>query len=249
MFIRAMIRKKLLFMSLLLGTVLSLASCLEEGENKSTYRSPAVISDNHIVGGVVMATPYGVVAAPSLQELNEGDCISALYTINYDKQPSDSYLTATDIQYQLIPKRTVVEKRGDMIDNEYNDSIAYIQLSMSPYFDGILFIQTIQKGAYGQQYKYELICNTDSIDKNQVNTVYLKSAKSNGDISGSLIDISMMEAFDLTPLISKYGRDTVIQEQDFRRLSLNLKYQIGENNGVPVYRHFENTTIEVSVFK
>jgi len=244
-----MIRKKLLFTSLLSGIVLGMVSCLAEGENKSSYRSPAVISDNYIVGGTVMATSYGVLAAPSLQELNEGDCISALYTINYDKQPSDNYLTATDIQYQKVPRSTVVEKGGDMID-EYNDSIKNIQLNMSPYFDGVLFIQAVQRGVVNQQYKLALICNPDSIDEKGVNTVYLKSTKTSENTGENLVDVTLLEAFDLSPLISKYGRDTVIQEQGFRVLPLNLKYQIGETvDREPIYRQFENTAIEISVFK
>ena len=248
MSIKVTIKKKLLFFSLLLGVLGIMVSCVAEGESKSTYRSPAVMSYNSMVDGLVMATPYGVVAAPSLQDLNDGDCISAFYTINYDSQPSNEYYTATDIQYQLLPKRIAIEKSGDMID-EYNDSIMNVQLSMSPYFDGIVFIQTIQKGANGQQYKFELICNPDSIDKNGINTVFLKSAKSNENTGGNTTEITTLEAFDLNPLIWTLGKDTVIQDQKFKILPLNLMYQVGERDSAPIYRQFENKAIEIIVFR
>ena len=240
-----MIRKKLLFVPLLFGFVLGMVSCLD-GENKSTYRSAAVIVDNHTTGGVTMSVPYyGTIFAPELKDVNDGDCIYASYAINFDKQPSPERYTATDIQYQVLPKREVRIETGSMI-NEYNDSILGIQLSTNLAFYGNLFVQTLQKGPNGQQYELELICNPDSIDANGINTVFLKSKASKG-VNGNLIDIETMEAFNLNPLISAYGKDTLISEQRYRILSLNFKYQIGDDDGEPLYRLFNDRAIEVAI--
>ena len=243
----AMIRKKLLFAFLLLGIVFGLESCLD-GDNVSSFRSAAVIVDNHTTGGVVMSIPYyGLVSVPSLQnKLSDGDCIYASYTINFDKQPTSDRVTVTDVEYLLLPKRGVRMDSGDMI-NEYNDSILGVQLSSSLSFYGNLFVQAVQQGRSGQEYELELICNPDSIDANGVNTVFLKSKAIKSGSGDNLVDIGTMEAFDLNPLISAYGKDTIVSDQRCKVLSLNFKYQISDEEGVPVYHLFNNGAIEVMV--
>ena len=237
-----MIRTRILVVALVLG--MALVSCLD-GENKSTYRSGAVVVFSPEIGGLGMYTPFqGAMSIPELQgqDLEDGDCIYTTYTINYDKQPTGTYYTATDVRYQKLPKREVITVSGDMVD-EYNDTIVTIFPSSSPYFMGNLFVQAVQKGSIGQQYKLKLICNTDSIDEKGVNTVFLKSTKSNESTQSNSVEINTMEAFDLNPLISAYGKDTTINEQKYRVLPLNIKYENKEGE----YRQYG--TVEVAVFK
>ena len=92
--------KKLLFIPFIIGIGISFNGCnIGETSNHTTFPpTPAVIDYNMSIGKVVMATSYGVVAAPSLITYSPGDCIFVYeFTVDYDNQPSLDYYTATNI--------------------------------------------------------------------------------------------------------------------------------------------------------
>jgi hypothetical protein len=242
-----MIKKNLLFILLLAGVIISTESCIENGGNKSFYNTLAVISEKS-TAGVFMNTQefpyYGPIAAPSLNNLNVGDCIYGSYLLDFDHQPTNEYLTATETNFQVVKKDAFFVSRGEMID-AYNDSIFSARIATAEYFNGNLFIETVPKGSVKEQYDFELVLNLDSIS-NGIHTAFLKSKKIDGSTHNSGL---RFVAFDVNYAITAFGRDTVVNSQHFGILSLNLKYQIGENEGVPVYTQLDNKPVEIVVYR
>jgi hypothetical protein len=243
-------KKNLLFFLLLLSIMTGGVSCLGKGESesKSSATSLAVIDSRPEMGGCVMNLPEAVVATPELaNNLKEGDCILVNFTINYSKQPSTDYYTATEIKYQLLNNTPVEVRGGEMID-DYNDPLSYIFLISRPNFKGNLFAQIEHEEKDSQLYDYELIFNPDSVDEKGIHTVFLKSRKLN-----KVGTQNAYESFNLHPLFEAYGKDTLYQsgsiKQEYRYVSLNFKYQSGVEEGLPVYSLLEREPVNIYIYK
>jgi hypothetical protein len=247
-----MIKKRLLFIMLLSGMIMGLMGCMEHGGNRTSLIDFAVMVYNSEMKALAMNTSTFSYAAPELQNLNENNCILAKFTIDYDNQPSNLYYTVTDVGYQLIDRFVSIEQQGDMID-DYTDSIHSIQLATAVLYNGHLFVQTKQSGT-NCEYDYELIFNPDSIDGNEVRSVFLKSKLIKGT-PGESSTYTSVQAFDVRNLIATYGKDTIITssdlnyEQEFRFLHLNFKYQSGIKEGIPVYTQYDTKPLTITVFK
>jgi hypothetical protein len=248
--------KKTLLLLLLPAALVGIVSCLGEGENQSSASSIAVIDFRPEMGGYVMNLPTVVLAAPELApkvengELKVNDCVLVDFTINYSKQPSAEYYTATEISYQRLNNTPVKVIAGEMMD-DYNESISRIALNTSPFYNGNVFIQIDRGETNNQVYNFELILNTDSIDENEVPSVFLKSQKTDKAIGAQTN--SALETFNLQSLFATYGRDSVYREgnveQHYRCVYLKFMYQSGTNDGVPVYSLYGGKSEYISVFK
>jgi hypothetical protein len=249
-----MIKKNLLFCLLLSAIIVGGVSCLNKTENRSSAFSIAVIDSNANMGGCVMNLPNNVVlAAPELaSKLKTGDCIQANFSIDYSNQPSTRYLTATEISYQLLNNKPAEIASGEMID-AYQDSIHSIALSISPNYNGNVFVEISRTEINNYVYDYKLILNSDSIDENGIPSVFLKSKKL-PNASGSQTNVNL-ETFNLQSLIEgTYGKDSTYKEgsieQDYRYISLNFKYQSGLKDNVPVYSNLTgNKPVDILIFK
>jgi hypothetical protein len=245
-----MITKKLFLFLLFLAIIAGGISCLGEGENKSSASSVAVVDYNPNMGGYVMNLPAVVFAAPELaSKLKVGDCIRADFTINYSNQPSLDYYTATEIRYQKLNNWQVKEESGDMIDG-YNEAIRSITLSVSPNYNGNVFLEINREETNNHVYNYELILNPDSIDEKGIPSVFLKSQKlDNTAGSSTYYDL---ETFNLQSLFEKYGQDSIYQEgsfeQRYRYVSLNFMYQSEVKEEIPVYSRYGNNPVDILVF-
>ncbi|MDR2058100.1 MAG: hypothetical protein LBP83_07465 [Dysgonamonadaceae bacterium] len=244
--------KKLSFFLFLHVFILSLTSCVDSEEiNRSSYVSYAVIDHAEDMGGYVLNLPNVVLAAPELasSNLTKGNCIQVHFTIDYNNQPF-SYYTATGIQYKLLNNTSAKIESGDMND-EYKDSINRITLEeTSPLLLGNLFVNIERKEESSQLYSYELICNPDSIDEKGVNTVFLKAHQSD-KTAGNATNFSI-ETFNLKPLFEAYGeKDSTVVAPDPEQIYilLNLKYQSGIKEGIPVYKAYNNEPLKIAIFK
>lgn len=201
-----------------------LTSCLEETGNRVTRESLAVVRmDND--GKIFLSTnyiyDYGWIAAPQLdnRDLKDGDCLFISFTIDFDNQPSTNYYTATKIGYAVIDQADIEDKStSEIIEDEYTDSIIGMGYT---YLDNKLFIQTVQYAAQKQEYKYELVCNTDSIDEeNNIYNLYLRASKNN-TASGTLQNQVYSYAFDMVDFYNQHGSDG--------KISFNVKFKSGED--------------------
>jgi hypothetical protein len=248
-----MIKKKLLFVGSLLGVMIFLTCCLEKGGNRTTSTDLAVIDNDPAMGGLVMNTANVTLAAPELAstELKSGDCIMANFTIDYDNQPF-SYLTATELIYQLLNNSVIQLMSEDAFADEYTDSISGINLTVSPYYKGNLFAQIERKITNSKICDFQLFCNPDSVDENGVYTVSLKLNESD-KTAGEATNYNV-ESFNLNPLLSFYGQDTIFDagtsyEQRGLYVTLNFRYQSGTKEDLPVYSWYSGNPVKVFVFK
>jgi hypothetical protein len=237
------------------GMIAGLTSCLENKGNRSSGRDFAVMVYNSNINALTMNTSGLAFIAPQLQDLKANDCIVANYTIDFDNQPSNqAYYTATEIQYQILSRYTA-EKSEDIID-DYTDSIRTIQgLAASPLYKGHIFIITEQAGTSSSSaYDYELICHPDSVDVNEVHTLFLKSKLLKGNTDGNSQSYTSAQAFDLSQLINAYGKDTIFKnstdyDTEYKCLLFNLKYQSGMKENIPVYTQYGKEPLMVVTFK
>jgi hypothetical protein len=202
---------------------------------------------NPDINALTMNTSVGAYTAPQLQKLSANDCITANYTIDFDNQPSGQpYDEATEIQYQLLSRYTVVEKQADFND-DYTDSIRSIQgVVANPFYYGHLFIMTEQAGTPSDSaYDYELIYHPDSVDAEGINTLFLKIKQLKGNSADNSLRYISSQAFDVSHLVKAYGKEVT----EYKYLPFYLKYQIGMNENIPVYRQFGTDTITVAIFK
>lgn len=199
--------KKLLFIPFFLGIVIGFNSCItESGSRIYTYLfSPAVIYYEIDRGGIVMGTPDGYFAVPSLTDVFEGDCIYVnAYTVNLDDQPSNDYFTAINIEKENV-ERSDLEYTDSLELGDYTLSITGAGAVISEFFNGIVFTAVSCKD---KNPALRLIYNTEEPDKNGIKNFYLlaRPSSANSDFE----DVSTIYAFDMYNLIYTQGRDTTI---------------------------------------
>jgi hypothetical protein len=242
-----MIRKEFLYgLGMMVGFAFGLTGCIENGGNRETHDSYAVVDNIPAMGGLSIHTNYGTFAIPSVTGVEAGDCIFTHYLLDYDNQPAKTYYTATEVSYKIINQSPAVllPSSSDLSD-EYNDSISSLSyISLNPLFQGKTFIQAVHP--VSGTYRLKMLCHPDSI-VNGVPTVFIKTGKLTN--TGAYASQGIEEAFDLNPLLSVYGRDTVYTNDyyysaEYRYLVLNVKYQAGLKDGKPVYESVSDKPIK-----
>ncbi len=218
-----------------------LTSCLDNVGNSQTFPiDNAVVQYSSYYPGVTfLNTSYGVVAAPELknQGYSSGDCMFVAFTVDYDNQPSSSYLTASGITkdtYKKIAKTNIfmLDAGSQVISNEIDalseDSIKTVGLVGSvPCIDNNLFMGFDQLDGESQNYEYTLVYSGSLID--DVPVLYV-CAKKSGTSSATPYGDFRYQAFDLTSFLFQYSDSE-------NKFSFYLKYKTGvDAEGKNVYK-------------
>jgi hypothetical protein len=160
--------------------------------------------------------------------LRNGDCLVANFIVDMGKQPVENRIQLHNLTYKMAGRNSVHIASGDMQD-EYTDAIAKASVYVR-YVDSVLFFILEQEAG---AYKYEIICNTDSIEKHggrDIPKLYIRSAKTG--TSDAKINYS---AFDMTAFVRQYADPAT------KKVPLFLNYKTGNSqDGKDIYRKFDN---------
>jgi len=247
-------KQKLLLIPFVLGIGLGFYSCNlgNKGGNITRYPpTPAVVDYRMDMGGTVLGTPFGYIAAPSLLSANPGDCLYlSEFSVDYDNQPSTQFYTATGIVIQQSINQSVLEQNPSIVlGNNDTLKISGLQADTNPFYNGKLFILATSKDTAPG---FRLVYNTQEVDSAGIKNLYLL-ARPSSSTPGST-DVQSLYAFDLNNLIyAQQNNDTTINAANFKYIKVILNYISGITDGVPQYTPFYATTAKdpflVCIFK
>ena len=219
-----MTRRIFLFISLILGSVLTLTSCLGDG-NKSIYVSYGVANYNPSMGGATLITEIGEFSAPGTDsKVSAGDCVVVQYTIDMDNQPSSEYYTASEIALMEVDQYYINLSEINESDPAYNVELMTVTPYYIPAFRGKAFFEMTYEGYTKKNYSYSLACDPEALDENGNVVLYLR-ARASGEESGSQAPLVDACAVDIFELINSYGtNDTDDSGNSYRYVSAQIKY-------------------------
>lgn len=246
-------KQNLLFIPFILSMGMGLFSCnFGTGGNTQTFQnSPAVVDFNLEMGGIILGTPWGYLAAPSLN-VSTGDCIYIQqFTIDYDNQPSASYYTATNIVEETVAPGQLVVGDADAID-DYTLALSNPGGMVDEYFNGRVFVWMSCKD---NNPMFRMVYDLSDAQTNSVKNFYIQGKPSS--TTENTDNVSTMQAFNLLGYIQQFGRDTTKTFKDFttpynfRYVKANMNYVSGVTDGKPTYSMLNSSDkpIEIYVFK
>ena len=231
--------RKLFFIPIILGFIIGFNSCnIGDSGNISTYPNvPAVVDFNINFGGYTICTPYGIFAAPSLNDCSTGDCLLLReFTIDYDNQPSTDYLTATSIIKEAVDL-SYFEQTNSFDLNESTLPVTSLEGVSSEYYHGKIFIMARVKD---KTPNLRLIYNTEEEVISGTKNLYLLAQPSSSIYADYY---STLTAFDLLDFIYVQGRDTTVtvsgssEKREYKYVKINVKYVSSISDGIPEYKN------------
>lgn len=216
--------------------ILGFTTCINGngGGNVSTYPvSPAVVGNDNM-GGTIIGTLWGYCAAPSLISNYPGDCLLLSFTLDYDNQPSTSYLTASNIAVtQAVNQKylNIPLVNSDTLAIMYN-----VDMAASPFFNGKIFLGITCKDN-GADFS---LTNSQEPDSTGVMDLYLTACSMSPNSSG----IYQYYAFDIMQLIQNNGSDTIDNGVNYKYIKANLNYFTGTS-----FQKTTNSPYLIEVFK
>ena len=245
--------KKLFFILLSGITVLNLTSCLS-GSNRTDLSYFAVVSYNVKEGLPSILTVIGEFAAPDLAatDLQKGDCIGALFTVDFDHQPAGaSIYHATNIRYDLVgqsfatvqnnfDEKELIFPATDLLPFKTAQAFTY-----SPILEGKFFFKFVHSASKQQEMKYIAIVkpNVEVYGDKPVD-LYLIAQKTNKPDAPDA-DVDCYYAFDLHDAIQEFGKETTYGsgssvEYRVQELKAKIKFCTGlDEEGIPEYKLFD----------
>jgi len=231
--------KNLFFIPLIMGVGVGVCSCnFGNSGNYENFSTPAVVSYKEDMGGTVIGTPIGFLATPSINDVFKGDCIYIVDALlDYDNQPSDKYLTATNIVKENVDQSYLEIRETNDLEN-YNLPISdlYAAPAMSEFFMGRIFVYPICKD---KNPSFRLIYNSIEEEFNGIKNLYLQARPSASSESNEYVSIS---AFNLSDFVNSQGIDTTItmagtsEKVEYKYMKVNLKYPSNiSKDGIPEY--------------
>ncbi len=226
---------------------LGFVSCLEDKEPIYSFdREPGIAKFKG--DQPFTRTAYGEYYTPEMSSatFETGDYLLASFTVDENNQPTQGVTTGTNFRAVKIGGSSVIIKEGDMTDT-YNDSITSMVI-YSSMVDNVFFFDFKQKAPSGQEYAYEIICNTDSViagsDNNKAPTLYIRSIKTNHPENTDVATITTSYAFDLGDFVSTYKVQYKGESSSYNYISLNIKYKTGTDKaGKDVYKFLSDKPI------
>ena len=210
--------KKIVFLFLCV-CILGLSSCLKKKDNIGRYTDlPAIFGYTSSFQPVI--TVFGEsFLAPDLStdyDLNEDDAILTSFEINFDNQPSNLYLTTSELTYTKVEKSRAFSG-GETGSSEFSAPIEGVE----PYgqASNVIFIYMKHTAPSDQVFEYEMVYNYDS----STPTVYIR-AKKVGEGSEPEETIRSLHAFDMRDFFA-----TLPKNSEDNRVTFNIKYKTGSN--------------------
>ena len=219
--------KKLFFTSFIVGILICSYSCnVKDTGNSSIFpAAPAVVSYDLNMGGIIMNTVWGNIAAPSLLSSYPGDCLYVHeFTVDYDNQPSTNYFTATNIVKDDVSKYGFEESSS--IDlGEFTLPLSKLEGATSEFFHGIFFFSATSKD---KSPDFRIIYNTEEQETDGIKNLYILAKSSTSGVGTS--DVANLGAFNIANFIYYQGRDTTLYYSGgsngytYKYARVNLKY-------------------------
>jgi len=246
-------KQKFLFIPFVLSLGIGLYSCnFGNGGNTQTFQNTVAVVDYRVdMGGPVMSTLWGVLAAPSLTDVNAGDCIYLYqFYIDYDNQPSSQFWTATGIIKEDVDQKSITITSDTITLGDYTLPISSITTVLAnEFFQGRIFTGINCKD---KNPTFRLLVNPDEKGTGQIKNFYLQAKPSSTTENSS--DVAAVQAFNLLYYIQQYGRDTTrtisgsSDQVNFKYIKANLKYVSGVTDGTPTYSTVSNTSSPMEIY-
>ncbi len=200
-----------LYNILLFFPCLFLVGCASQSSDIQTFSGvPSIIvyeNDNPY-----LKNNYSTFSSPALDTIPDETCGIAWYTVDYQNQPS----TPPPFSANLTYWETIPQSPFQLMSGEMNDIYKDTMLSVNPVslLNQFIFLSIESDNTLN----YELLCNIDSLDKNNITNMYLR-AKSDSQNKDSLsTDIETIAVFNIYPFIY----EQVLQGKD--TISFNIQY-------------------------
>ncbi|MDR3340125.1 MAG: hypothetical protein LBT25_08585 [Candidatus Symbiothrix sp.] len=246
-----MIQKKIFSFMLFAGIFMGFTGCNDlESNGVNVYTGLiGVVSYNWEIGKCVIGIGNGEFAVddPALL-LAEGECIYIVQmTIDSKNQPSDNYVTATGVQYQILGRSYLSEGSIPPPLGDYKLILSDPGAYVSPFFKGNLFLSAVFTKTEKQTAQFFLTYDPEEVVLNGTRNIYLQ-AKLSGEETGTKVQTNDIQAANMNYMLDYLGRDTLINAVSYRYLKFNLKYLSGVSGEEPVYSSATETPIELAVF-
>lgn len=222
------------------------------GNSQTFQNTPAVVCWKMDMGGTALGTPFGYLAAPSILDVYEGDCIFiSQFTIDYDNQPSDNYYTISNVLKEKVDEARFIERNSIELD-DYTLPISNVGGMVDEFFIGRFFAWISCKD---KNPSLRLLYNPTEEETDGVKNFYLQAKPSSSTESAS--EVSTIQVFNLLNFVQQNGSDTTktfknFEEKfDFKFVKANLKYVSKITDGEPEYKSLNSSDkpIEIYVFK
>lgn len=247
-------KQNLLFIPFILGIGIGLFSCNVDttGNNQTFQNTLAVVDWKTEMGGIVIGTPWGYLAAPSLFDAFEGDCLYIhQFTVDYDNQPSDKFFTATNINKETVNQTPLILNNTIELE-DYTFPVSKVEVSIDEFFSGRFFVRITCKD---KSPSFRLMYDTTEEETNNIKNFYLQAKPSSSSQNAS--DVPSIHAFNLMSFIQQYGADTTkafkgsSEKYNFKYIKANLKYVSKITDDKPEYGlvNSSGTPFEFYIFK
>ena len=232
--------RNLFFIPLLAVIVIGFNSCGMGGHDTGNYTifppSTVVVGYDKEMGGIIMCTWWGNVAAPSLIGSIPGDCLYvSQFTIDYDDQPSKDYFTAINIVKEGID-RYPFEQSNSVDLREYTLPISSLEGNTCLFFDGMFFISTVTKD---KTPRFRMVYNSEEETTSWTKNLYVMASPT----ASSDNDNVTLGAFNLNSFVYTHGNDTTINVEGYKNgmkckySIVNIKYYSGvDGDGIPIFK-------------
>ena len=231
--------RKLLFIPFIIGIGIFFNSCnIEDTGNISTFPNvPAVVGYNPTMGGSTIATPFGILSAPSINDCFPDDCVLLKeFTVDFDNQPSKNYLTATNISKEKVDMSYFIQTNSFDI-GDHTLPITSLEGVSSEFYHGKIFILALTKD---KTPNLRMVYNTEEEEMNGVKNLYLLAQASSSTQNST--DYSTLTAIDLLDFIYLQGRDTTItvsgssEKAEYKYAKVNIKYISSISGDIPTFK-------------
>jgi hypothetical protein len=213
------------------------------GGNVANWSTFAVVDYNFEYGGDILHTEGGTVAAPGLSMLPyaPGDCLFVNFDIDYDNQPTDKYVTVSNLQ--VVDKGEIAHSSSEILTGTSaldivltGTEVPFTQVAGGFWLQTKNFYQFVYSADKTQSIQYSFFAVEDEpLDSEDVKNIYV-IARASGT-SSKVEDIGDYHAFDLTRLF-EFGKEVASSSSSttpYFQLKLRINYLKAIKDGVPEF--------------
>ncbi len=193
-------------------------------------------------GEKCMENTYSLFIFPALDTLPEGTCGFASYTVNFDNQHSNlPPFISRLISWNTLDTSAFRYMSGSIADT-YKDTVLSIASNLN--IEQFMFLSVSQKVPGDYIYDYELLCCKDSVDKNNIITMYLKPKLDSQGIDTTAVSRNSTIVFNM----QSFWEDQIQQGKDTIKFNIKFSYRT-DSIGNPVYTSYKSNPVKIIVTK
>ena len=244
-------KRNLLFFSFILSIGIGLFSCnMGDTGNIQTYEGyMAVVDSKPEMGGMIICTSLGNFAAPSLNfTYFGGECLYIFqFTLDLDNQPSDKYLTATDIVKADVDQ-SYLNEWSDPFEPGNFIPMSDVGAASNIFYQGRLFLLPYCKD---KNPNFRLIYFPNDDETDNVKDFYFQAMPSSSTSETS--DVLSIHAVNLESWITENGRDSTLtvsgtsEKINIKYIKANLNYVSKITDGIPEYEKMGKDPFDIYI--